>query len=56
MVRGTLTNFQTIKKRIKRLHDLYKQEEEGIFEKLPKKEVLDLLHERSRLEKILRWY
>lgn len=50
---GTLTNFKTIRRRIKRLHDLYKMEEEGIFEKLPKKEVLNLLHERARLEKFL---
>lgn len=50
---GTLTNFKTIRRRIKRLTDLYKMEEEGIFEKLPKKEVLDLLHERARLEKFL---
>ena len=50
---GTLTNFKTIRRRIKRLHDLYKMEEEGIFEKLPKKEVLNLLHERGRLEKFL---
>ncbi|VEU80253.1 30S ribosomal protein S2 [Haploplasma axanthum] len=50
---GTLTNFKTIRKRIKRLHDLYKMEEEGTFEKLPKKEVLKLVHERTKLEKFL---
>ena len=34
---GTLTNFKTIKKRINKLQDLYKMEENGDFEKLPKK-------------------
>ena len=33
---GMLTNFQTIQKRIKRLHELEKMEEEGIFEVLSK--------------------
>ena len=50
---GTLTNFKTIRRRIKYLHDLYKMEEDGVFEKLPKKEVLKLKHERERLEKFL---
>ena len=50
---GTLTNFKTIRRRIKRLHDLYKMEEDGVFEKLPKKEVQQLKHERERLEKFL---
>lgn len=50
---GTLTNFKTIKKRIKHLKDLYVMESDGTFEKLPKKEVLGLLKERDRLEKFL---
>ena len=50
---GTLTNFKTIRRRIKRLHDLYKMEEDGVFDKLPKKEVQKLRHERERLEKFL---
>ncbi|HHW79643.1 MAG TPA: 30S ribosomal protein S2 [Acholeplasmataceae bacterium] len=50
---GTLTNFRTIRLRIKKLHELYKMEEEGIFEKLPKKEVLKLVNEREKLEKFL---
>jgi small subunit ribosomal protein S2 len=50
---GTLTNFKTIRRRIKRLQDLYKMETDGMFEKLPKKEVLQLKHERERLEKFL---
>ena len=50
---GTLTNFKTIKKRIKRLQDLYKMEEDGDFAKLTKKEVVKLLSEREKLEKFL---
>ena len=50
---GTLTNFKTIKKRIAKLHELYKMEENGDFEKLPKKEVIQLKHEREKLEKNL---
>ena len=50
---GTLTNFKTIRKRIKKLQDLYKMEEDGEFEKLPKKEVIKLIAERDKLEKFL---
>jgi len=50
---GTLTNFKTIKKRIERLHELDRMEEDGTFEVLPKKEVIRLRHERERLEKFL---
>ncbi|MDE5855733.1 MAG: 30S ribosomal protein S2, partial [Anaeroplasmataceae bacterium] len=50
---GTLTNFKTIKRRINKLHDLYKMEENGEFEKLPKKEVIKLVAERTKLEKFL---
>ena len=50
---GTLTNFKTIRKRIKRLSDLYKMEKNGVFEVLPKKEVIQLIQERDRLEKFL---
>ncbi|MFY9214567.1 MAG: 30S ribosomal protein S2 [Tissierellaceae bacterium] len=50
---GMLTNYKTIKKRIDRLHELGKMEEEGIFDVLPKKEVIKLKHERDRLEKFL---
>ncbi len=39
---GTLTNFETIQKRIKRLKDIEKMEEDGTFEVLPKKEVIQL--------------
>ena len=50
---GTLTNFKTIRKRIKKLQDLYKMEEDGEFAKLPKKEVIKLIAEREKLEKFL---
>ena len=42
---GTLTNFQTIQKRIDRLKDIEKMEEDGTFEVLPKKEVIHLKKE-----------
>ena len=50
---GTLTNFKTIRRRIKRLKDLYKMEEDGTFEKYTKKEVAALKHDREKLEKNL---
>lgn len=50
---GMLTNFSTIKKRIQRLRQLEKMEEDGTFEVLPKKEVIKLKHEAERLEKFL---
>ncbi len=50
---GTLTNFKTIKRRINKLQDLYKMEENGDFDKLPKKEVIKLVAERTKLEKFL---
>ena len=50
---GMLTNFKTIKKRIERLEQLNRMEEDGTFELLPKKEVLNLKGERDKLEKFL---
>ncbi len=50
---GTLTNWDTIQKRIARLKQINKMEEEGTFEVLPKKEVAGLNKERERLEKFL---
>jgi small subunit ribosomal protein S2 len=50
---GTLTNFQTIRKRIDRLHELERMEEDGTFDVLPKKEVILLKKEKARLEKFL---
>ena len=46
---GTLTNFETIKKRIARLIELEKMEEDGTFEVLPKKEVIKLRKEMEIL-------
>ncbi|PRR70497.1 30S ribosomal protein S2 [Moorella humiferrea] len=50
---GTLTNFQTIRRRIERLKELERMEEEGTFEVLPKKEVARLRHEKEKLERYL---
>jgi len=50
---GTLTNFSTIKKRIDRLQQLIDWEEQGMFDTLPKKEVLRMRHERDKLERHL---
>ncbi len=50
---GTLTNFETIQKRISRLKEIEKMEENGTFEVLPKKEVIQLKKEHERLEKFL---
>ncbi|MCZ0702591.1 small subunit ribosomal protein S2 [Natronobacillus azotifigens] len=50
---GTLTNFGTIRKRINRLKDIERMEEDGTFEVLPKKEVVGLLKEKDRLVKFL---
>ncbi|WP_371369030.1 30S ribosomal protein S2 [Sporomusa rhizae] len=50
---GMLTNFQTIQKRINRLRELEDMEEKGMFEVLPKKEVITLRHEMERLQKFL---
>ena len=50
---GTLTNFQTIQKRIDRLHQLDKMAVDGTFDVLPKKEVIILGKEKERLEKFL---
>ena len=50
---GMLTNFDTIKKSINRLNDLDRMEQDGTFELLPKKEVMDLKREKDRLERNL---
>ena len=50
---GMLTNFNTIKKRIDRLNQLNTMEEDGTFERLPKKEVILLKKEMEKLEKNL---
>jgi len=50
---GTLTNFKTIRKRVGLLQELYTQEENGDWSKLPKKEVIGLAKKREKLEKNL---
>ncbi|WP_423342662.1 30S ribosomal protein S2 [Melissococcus plutonius] len=50
---GTLTNWDTIQKRIARLKQINTMEEDGTFDVLPKKEVVGLNKERERLEKFL---
>lgn len=50
---GMLTNFQTIKQSIDRLNKLEAMKNEEIYSLLPKKEVLELEKERTRLEKSL---
>jgi small subunit ribosomal protein S2 len=46
---GTLTNFKTIKKNINRLNEIEKMKEDGTFEKLPKKEVIQIEREYRKL-------
>ena len=48
---GMMTNFKTIKKSINRLNDLYKMQEDGTFDLLPKKEVAAMQKEIFDLEK-----
>ena len=48
-----MTNFKTIQKRIERLAQINKMEEEGTFNLLPKKEVIKLKAQRDKLEKYL---
>ena len=50
---GTLTNFKTIRRRVKRLEDIEKMEADGTFELLPKKEVIGLKKEYDKLNKVL---
>lgn len=50
---GTLTNFRTIRQRVKRLEQIEKMEQDGTFELLPKKEVIKIKKEYDKLEKLL---
>jgi small subunit ribosomal protein S2 len=50
---GTLTNFATIRKRIERLKELRKLNEQGILDNLPKKEAKKLKDELFKLDKFL---
>lgn len=50
---GMLTNFATIRKSIKRLNNIEKQEIDGTFDKITKKERLFLTREKDKLKKVL---
>lgn len=50
---GILTNYKTISKRVKRISEIEKLEEDGTFDVLPKKEVVELKKEYDRLIKFL---
>ncbi|MBQ0139337.1 MAG: 30S ribosomal protein S2 [Kurthia sp.] len=50
---GTLTNFGTIQKRVSRMKQIEKMEEDGTFDVLPKKEVVQLKKQHERLVKFL---
>ncbi len=50
---GMLTNHKTIQTRINKLRDLERMETEGVFDVLPKKEVIKLRAEKEKLEKYL---
>jgi small subunit ribosomal protein S2 len=50
---GTMTNFQTIRKSIRRMEDIEKMEKQGTLDKLKKKEKLMRLREHEKLENTL---
>ena len=50
---GMLTNFSTIRKSVKRLNNIEKQETDGTFDKITKKERLFLSREKDKLKKVL---
>ena len=50
---GTLTNFRTIRRRVKRLEEIENMEKDGSFDLLPKKEVIGLKKEYEKLNKVL---
>ena len=51
---GTLTNFKTIRSRIRRMEEIENMEKDGTFEALPKKEVIQIRKEYDKLNKNLR--
>jgi small subunit ribosomal protein S2 len=50
---GTLTNFGTIKKSIKHMKNLQKMSTDGTYEKISKKEILQIEREKSKMKKVL---
>ncbi len=51
---GTLTNFKTIRSRVRRMEEIETMEKDGTFEALPKKEVIQIRKEYDKLNKNLR--
>ena len=51
---GTLTNFKTIRTRVRRMEEIEKMEADGVFEVLPKKEVIQIRKEYEKLNRNLR--
>jgi len=50
---GSLTNFSTIQQSVRKMKDLQRQKEEGLFDLLTKKEAMQLEHKLSKLERSL---
>ena len=50
---GTLTNFKTIRRRVRRIEEIEKMETDGTFDLLPKKEVVGLRKEHDKLNNLL---
>jgi small subunit ribosomal protein S2 len=50
---GTLTNFGTIKKSIKHMKNLDKMSTDGTYEKISKKEILQIEREKEKMKKVL---
>ena len=50
---GTLTNFRTIRRRVRRLEEIEEMEKNGTFEVLPKKEVIGIKKEYEKLNRLL---
>lgn len=50
---GTLTNFATVQQSVRRMKDLQRQKEEGVFSLLPKKEALQMERKLAKLERAL---
>ncbi len=51
---GTLTNFKTIRSRVRRMDEIDKMESDGTFDLLPKKEVIKIKKEYEKLNRNLR--
>ncbi|NWF90861.1 MAG: 30S ribosomal protein S2, partial [Ignavibacteriaceae bacterium] len=50
---GMLTNFSTVRKSIKRLNNIEKQENDGTFDQITKKERITRLREKDKLKRVL---